>query len=478
MPVLVAAQRERAVHVVALRVEGQRLLARELALDGAPKVHGRQRGQVLHRDVLLAAKAAAHQHGLHHHALGLRVPAKHVRDFLAGVVGALVGAAHLHAILVREGDGALRLQKRVLRERRLEVVRHHVRGRGQRGLRVAARDVAALAHVVVKHHVVAKRVEALVHQGRALGLRLRDVAHGLQHLVVNLHQTLRLRERLLVLGHHQADGVTHAARDVALRDHHVPVLDQVAHLVHGHVAGEKNAHHARQRLGLRRVDALDACARVLRAHRARVAHVRKVLAREVVRVLAVAQHLAAHVHAEGALANPVRVALLERVVHLLVAAQDGRGLQDALHDLLVAGAAADVAADGPLDLLFRGVGVAAHQHGAAHDHAGDAEAALHGAHGAERVHKRLLLLVRKPLHGLDRAALGQPRGDDAPLGCDAVDAHGARSARALAAAVLHGREAHVVAQEAQQRLVLAGGDRLSVDGERKLLCHVFPTSRP
>ena len=120
--------------------------------------------------------------------------------------------------------------------------------------------------------------------------------------------------------------------------------------------------------------------------------------------------------------------------------RDCGGELNALDDLLVARAAAHVAADGPPDLFLGGVRVLAHQGGAAHHHAGDAEATLHGAHGAEGVDERLLLLVGKALHGEDVLALGELGGHDAALGGNAVDDHGAGAAGALRAAVLHGGE--------------------------------------
>ena len=132
--------------------------------------------------------------------------------------------------------------------------------------------------------------------------------------------------------------------------------------------------------------------------------------------------------------------MLEVLVNLRLAAQDCGGELNALDDLLVARAAAHVAADGPPDLFLGGVRVLAHQGGAAHHHAGDAEATLHGAHGAEGVDERLLLLVGKALHGEDVLALGELGGHDAALGGNAVDDHGAGAAGALRAAVLHGGE--------------------------------------
>ena len=257
-------------------------------------------------------------------------------------------------------------------------------------------------------------------------------------------------------------------RDVALRGHDVPVVEQVAHRVHRHVGGREHGEDARHGAGLLGVDPHHAGARVLGAHGARVGEVGEVALVDVIGVLAVAEHLAAHVHAEGALAHAVVVAALEVRVDALLAPQDRGREQDALDDLLVAGAAADVAADSHLDLVLSGVGHLVDEGRARHDHAGDAEAALHGAHRTEGVDEGLLLLVRQALHGHDVAAVGQARGEDARLGGTVVHEHGAGAARALGAAVLDGGEPEVVAQVAQERLV--GGDDLllAVDGEAVL----------
>lgn len=115
--ILVAAERERHIHAVALRMEVDRLLAREAALDGALEMRSCKSSKVLRRDILLASEADADEHGLDDDLLRHLVPAEHVGDFLARIVGTLVGAHDLDATLVREGDCALRLEECMLRER-------------------------------------------------------------------------------------------------------------------------------------------------------------------------------------------------------------------------------------------------------------------------------------------------------------------------------------------------------------------------
>lgn len=66
----VATQRKGAVHGMTLGMERERLGACEFALHGTLKLICGERGQVLDGHVLLAAKAAAHKHGLDDHALG------------------------------------------------------------------------------------------------------------------------------------------------------------------------------------------------------------------------------------------------------------------------------------------------------------------------------------------------------------------------------------------------------------------------
>ena len=352
-----------------------------------------------------------------------------------------------------------------------KALRHGERALRQRLGGVAARHMAALAHVVLELHRVAKGKEAVVQARRVGGLGLGDVAHGLQRLVIDLYELLGLLERRFVLGDHQHDGIAHAAGDIALGDHDVPILDKVADLVDRHVLGAQDAHHTGQGLGLGGIDGEHAGARILGAHGAGVGQTRLIELVDVVGILALAEHLFTHVDAEGALAHAVVVAALQVLVDLLFAAEHRSGQRDALDNLLVAGAAADVAADGVLDLLLGGLGVLGDERRARHDHTGDAKTALHGTHGTKGVHKGLAHVLGQALDSHDVATGGKGGGQYARLDGRAVHMDSAGAAGALGAAVLGGMDVQVVAQVAQQRLVLSRCALHAVNGKSEFLCH-------
>lgn len=167
-------------------------------------------------------------------------------------------------------------------------------------------------------------------------------------------------------------------------------------LVDRHVLGAQDAHHTGQGLGLGGVDGEHTGARVLGAHGAGIGQTRLIELVDVVGILALAEHLLAHVDAEGALAHAVVVAALQILVDLLFATEHRSCQRNALDNLFVAGAAADIATDGVLDLLLGGLGVLGDQRCTRHDHAGDAKTALHGAHGAKGVHKGLAHVLGRP----------------------------------------------------------------------------------
>ena len=352
-----------------------------------------------------------------------------------------------------------------------KALRHGERALCQRLGGVAARHVTALAHVVLELHRVAKGKETVV-QVRSVGRPgLDNVAHGLQRLVIDLYELLSLLERRFVLGDHQHDGIAHTAGDIALGDHDVPVLDKVADLVDRHVLGAQDTHHTGQGLGLGGIDGEHTGARILGAHGAGIGQARLIKLVDIIGVLALTEHLLAHVDTEGALAHAVVIAALQVLVDLLFATEHRSGQRDALDNLFVAGAAADVAADGVLDLLLGGLGILGDERRARHDHAGDAKTALHGAHGAKGVHKGLAHVLGQALDGHDVAAGGKSGGQHARLDGRTVHMDGAGTAGTLGAAVLGGVNVQVVAQIAQQRLVLSRRALDAVNGKSEFLCH-------
>lgn len=217
---------------------------------------------------------------------------------------------------------------------------------------------------------------------------------------------------------------------------------------------------------------------VLGAHGAGVGQTRLIELVDVIGVFALAEHLLAHVDTEGALAHTVVVAALQALVDPLFAAEHRSGQRNALDNLFVAGAAADVAADGVLDLLLGGLGVLGDERRTRHDHAGDAKTALHGTHGAKGVHKGLAHVLGQALDGHDVAAGGKSGGQYACLDGRAVYMDGAGTAGALGAAVLSGMDVQVVAQVAEQRLVLSRRAFDAVNGKSEFLCMVIPFYTP
>ncbi len=155
-----------------------------------------------------------------------------------------------------------------------KALRHSERAFGQRLGGVAARHVAALAHVVLNSTGVAEGKEAVMQARASAALASTMLRTADQRLVIDLYELLGLLKRRLVLGNHQHDGVTHAAGDIALGDHDIPVLDKVADLVDRHVLGAQDAHHAGKGLGLGGIDGEHTGARILGAHGAGIGQAR------------------------------------------------------------------------------------------------------------------------------------------------------------------------------------------------------------
>src|SRR5215813_11173929 len=141
--------------------------------------------------------------------------------------------------------------------------------------------------------------------------------------------------------------------------------------------------------------------------------------------------------------------------------------RDRLHDVVVAGAAADVAfelmADG---LLIELVALAVHDVDRRHDHARRAVAALQPMMLAERFLHRMQrpVLLRQPLDGGDVGALDLPREHGARLHRLAVDMHDAGTALRGVATHMGAGEPQVLAQELHQQRarIDVTGDGLAV----------------
>ena len=223
---------------------------------------------------------------------------------------------------------------------------------------------------------------------------------------------------------------------------------------------------AGHRHGLRDVDRDDAGVGMRAAERVPPQHSRRV---EVARVRELSLHLGRPVGPADGLAD---VAELEPGRRL------GGGRRHAcsrgphrVEDLLVAGAAAEVAREGLADLVVRRARRVIEQVDGGDDQAGRAEPALHGAGGE----KRLLDAVQRTvlgdaLDGDDVVPVGLRREDEARADERAVEQHRARSALALLARVLRAGQLELLAEREEEALAApdVGLAQLAVDGQLDL----------
>ena len=164
--------------------------------------------------------------------------------------------------------------------------------------------------------------------------------------------------------------------------------------------------------------------------------------------------------------------------------RDLRGPLDRLHDVLVAGAAAQVAGDHVAGLVVGGRGVVAQPGGDRGQEAGRAEAALQPVALEERLLHRAERAVRlgEPLDGGDLASVGRDREHQAGAHRPAVDQHRAGAAHAVLAADVGAGEAEVVAQRVGEQPPGRHAHRVrgAVDGQHDvvpLLAHALAPSR-
>ena len=303
-------------------------------------------------------------------------------------------------------------------------------------------------------------VAALLKLGRIGSHGLLQGEHGLEHLVVNLHQGSGLVQGLGALSGDEHDGVA-AEVDLTADGHQHPLVPlQVAHLqLTGQVGGGDNLHHAGHLQGLADVDTFNNGTGVVGAHCAAVDHA---LHADVIGVLGGADGLGRRVHTGQILADLAGEGLMGRLGALT---EHLGGQQNRVLNLLVAGAAADIVAQGELDLIPGGIGVGVDEALGAHDHAGGAEAALHRAAVGEGVGVHILLPVGEALAGDHPLALHFGGLLDAGLGGLAVNQNHAGAARSFGASVLNRGEPQLLPQEGEQALVPLCGNGLPVDDE-------------
>ena len=458
--VFIAAHGEVHVEAVALGVDQDGFLPGQLHLHRHPGDIRQQGGVVLDGHILLAAEAAAHQHILD--LAVVIVHPQHGGALVHGGVRALVRGQQADAAVFQgQSNAALRLQEGVLGPGGVEVLGQHIFCILDSAVCVAPGDVLIGLNVALV---------PLEHQGRVRGGSLLGTVHGREDLIFYLHQLLGGLQGLLLPGADQGHGVPQIVGDLAHADQGGLVLLQVAHVdLAGDVLLGQNAHHAGQGLRLAGVDGQDPGPGVLAAHCAAVAHPVHI---HIIRILAIAQDLFLHVQPVDAAAHFPVVGRGRRQLPL---PEDLTGQQDTVDDLHIAGAAADVVADGEGGLLSGGIGIHVQQPLGGDDHAGDAEAALNGSRLAEGEGIHLLFPIGKALHREDGLALQLVGLGDAGLGGLAVDEDVAGAAGALAAPVLNGGQVQGIPQKADELLIFFHGHALPVNGEG---CHVIVSFVP
>ena len=254
--------------------------------------------------------------------------------------------------------------------RRTEATRGAAR---ERGLGVPAGERHAAGHVVG---------DVVVHRGRARRERLRRR----QRLVLHLEQLARVLRRVAAVRHHRGHRLAHEAGAVArergevvaaqlgVRRHHRHRAPGRAEIGEGH-----HVDHARMRAGPGRVHARDARVRVRAAQEHRVEQAGQ---RDVGHVAPAPGEQPRVLLAEMPVADELHAGAARR-------ARGRRRVERRLHDVLVAGAAAEVAGERLADLGLRRRRVVAQVRGQRHQDAGRAEAALQRVARAEGLLQRV-----------------------------------------------------------------------------------------
>ena len=466
LPVLGAAIAAGRPGRVALGGGRHRLDPVEDRADRAVEVPRRDRQQHLERTVDLAAEAAAA--GAGQHVDRVDGQAEHVGDLVPVHMRRLGGGRDLQPAAGAARPARLGLDIGVLDEGGLEAALDDDVGFGERRLGLA------LLHEAGPHHVVFRPG---MDDRRVLGERALDPVRVRADLVADRHVLVADPVHRLVV----ADQGQHrlaAMLDLAVGEYRL-VLDMriAAETVDRRHVGR--AEHPDQpgmgiQQGLQVADG-EARAPMRRAHRA---HPERI-GRRAVR----AEHLAAVDLAPAVgLGHPCP----DRLAGAGVVELDAVGFDRVAHrrqDLLVAGAAAQHAAQRVLDRRVVGLGPPAQQVGGRHQHARGADPALRRAVQVERVLERRQPPARRrqPLDGQHLAPLDLGHRRHAGADLAAVQQHRAGAAIAGVAADLGPGQQELLAQHMGEPADRVGADlgRAAVEGEgnRRLRGHhALPSS--
>jgi hypothetical protein len=210
----------------------------------------------------------------------------------------------------------------------------------------------------------------------------------------------------------------------------------------------------------------------MRMRRTQYLHMQHAWHGHVAGIFDLARYLARRIDGAHVLANEIPlldflcVEYARRQAAILYVARHFNGIEN----LLISGAAADIAAKARFDLLSIGKRIGPERGGRRQQHARDAIAALAGAGLLEGILQHAQFAgLGQPLDGLNGRPLRLGHRQQTRLHQHAIDEHRTGAAFAGAAAFLAAGEAEVVAQEVEQPLMRFGGARdfAAVDGRLK-----------
>ena len=202
---------------------------------------------------------------------------------------------------------------------------------------------------------------------------IKGIGHGRQLGVIHLYQRGNLVQLIFLICGDDSQHIAHIPGDIALPHHHIPVLLDVADIIARHIRLGQHPHAVRVGLSVADINVLNAGAGIAGIDAAGIKH---------------------SVHRDVVGKNAAAVDLLRRVdtlgmfIHAqcfggrrnrLFLPEELRRHQNGILNLLVAGAAAEIAPDGLLHIGAGGGKIRVQQAFGGDDHAGNAEAALHRA---------------------------------------------------------------------------------------------------